>query len=242
MAIKGRRKALVTGGAVRVGRSIGAALAEAGYDVAVHYHASAAEAEDAVRAFRGVGARAERFGHDLRDANGIAGFVDEAVAFLDGLDLLVSSASAFMREDAAGVEPDEWSGLFALNARAPYYCARAAAGHMGGSGSIINIIDVAAFEAWPGYVTYAASRAALASLTRSLAVALAPGIRVNGIAPGPVLPPDGADEAERSALRDLTLPGLEGTPADIAQAVLYLDGATYVTGQILRVDGGQSLK
>jgi pteridine reductase len=237
-----RRKALVTGGAVRVGRSISAALAGADYDVAVHYHSSALAAKETVQALRSAGARAEAFQYDLMKAAGIGGFVDEAVAWLGGLDLLVCSAAAFRPEDQAGLTPPQWDGLFGVNARAPYFCARAAAVHMGDGASIINILDVAAFEVWPAYATYAASKAALASLTRSLAVALAPGIRVNGIAPGPILAPDGADEAERSGLRDLTLPGLDGTPDDLTQAVLYVDGAAYVTGQILRVDGGQSLK
>jgi len=242
MAADDRRRALVTGGAVRVGRSIGGALAEAGYDVAVQYHGSAGEADAAVREFCREGVRAERFQHDLRDASGIPALVDDVVSFLGGLDLLVCSAATFVREPGAGVTVQAWDDLFSLNARGPYFCARAAVPHMSAGASIVNIIDVAAFEAWPGYVTYSASKAALASLTKSLAVALAPEIRVNGIAPGPVLPPETADDAQKSALRELTLPGLQGSPTDIARAVLYLDGANYVTGQILRVDGGQSLK
>ena len=108
--------------------------------------------------------------------------------------------------------------------------------------SIVNVIDVAGLAEWPGYVSYAASKAALVSVTRSLAVALAPDVRVNGVAPGPVLPSEAADEVERAALADLTLPGLRGTPSDVSEAILYLDSATYVTGQILRVDGEQHLK
>lgn len=242
MADSGRRRALVTGGAVRVGGRIAGALARNGYDVAVHANDSVEAARLAVAEFCAAGASSEVFQADLRRAEQIGPLVAEAAAFLGGLDLLVCSAAAFQREAPGGLTAEAWDALFSLNARAPYLCARAAAPLMDPGASIINVVDVAGLEAWPGYVTYAASKAALISLTRSLAVALAPDIRVNGVAPGPVLSPEAAGEAERAALDALTLPGLSGSPTDVAEAVLYLDRASYVTGQILRVDGGQTLR
>jgi pteridine reductase len=114
------------------------------------------------------------------------------------------------------------------------------------SGAIVNIVDTGAFQAWPGYVPYVASKAALASLTRGLAAAFAPRIRVNGVAPGAVLLPDGEDgedgEEARAAAARRTALGRVGTPEDVAEAVLYLAGAAYVTGEIVRVDGGQHLR
>lgn len=242
MTDKGRRRALVTGGAVRVGRTIAETLARSGYDVGVHAFRSLEAGRSAVAEMGALGSRTQIFQADLRQADQIETLLHEAATFLGGLDLLVCSAATFERETSDGLTAEAWDDLFALNARAPYLCARAAAPLMKPGGSIVNVVDVAGLEAWPGYVTYAASKAALVSQTRSLAVALAPDIRVNGVAPGPVLPPEGTGEAETAALDELTLPGLSGSPTDVAEAVLYLDRASYVTGQILRVDGGQTLR
>ena len=237
-----RRAALVTGGGVRVGREIVTALGRAGYDVAVHFHSSASAAAETVAKVQTAGGRAASFRADLRDPAQIDAMVEEAAAFLGRLDLLVCSAATFRREPPDGLSATEWDDVFDLNARAPYLCVRASLPYLGADASIVNVADVAGLESWPGYVTYAASKAALISLTRGLASALAPNVRVNAVAPGPVLPTEDADEAEREALDELTLPGLKGTASDVASAVLYLADASYVTGQVLRVDGGQRLR
>lgn len=242
MTSGGRPRALVTGGAVRVGREIAVALARAGYDLVVHYNASAGPAEDTAGALRELGGRVTTARADLTDPAQIAVPFEAADEAFGGLDLLVNSAAIFPRMDALDVTAEDWDRVFALNARAAFLCCQEAARRMN-RGAIVNIVDTGAWQAWPAYVPYVASKAALASLTRGLAAAFAPHIRVNGVAPGPVLLPDGADgEPERQAAARRTALGRVGTAEDVAEAVVYLAGAPYVTGEILRVDGGQHLK
>lgn len=236
-------RALVTGGAVRVGRAIALELGRAGFDVVVHYHSSGDEAERTVAALRGLGREAVSLRADLRDPGEIGSLFREVASRWGRLDLLVNSAAAFPRGRPEDVDPAGWDALFALNARAPLLCAREAAELMGEEGgAVVNIADVAAFEAWPGYVAYAATKAALVSLTRSLALAWAPRVRVNAVAPGPVLLPEGSPDEERRAAALRTALGRVGRPEDVAGAVLYLARAPYVTGEVVRVDGGAHLR
>jgi len=236
------RRALVTGGAVRVGRAIATALGRAGYDVAIHYHGSGEAAAEVTRVIRDGGREAHALRADLSDPSAIPGLVEEATRRLGGLDLLVNSAALFPRARPEDVTVDSWDRVFAVNARAPFLCAREAAARMGEAGSIVNIADVAAFEGWPTYAPYAATKAAVVSLTRSLALAWAPRLRVNAVAPGPVLLPPGSTEEDRKRAAANTALSRVGTPEDVAGAVLYLDGAEFVTGEVLRVDGGEHLK
>jgi NAD(P)-dependent dehydrogenase (short-subunit alcohol dehydrogenase family) len=239
----GRQVALVTGGAIRIGRAIALALGAAGWHVAVHYRRSEVAALEVVDLLERSGVRGVALQADLSDPEQIPGLIRKVESELGGLDLLVNSAAAFPRHDPLEVSADEWDTLFDLNLRAPFLCAREAAKLMKTSGgSIINIADTGADDAWPGYVPYVASKAGLVSITRGLAVAFAPSIRVNGVAPGPVLLPPGEDSpADRRAAADRTVLGRIGTPEDVAEAVLYLATARYVTGEIIRVDGGQHL-
>lgn len=232
------RRAVVTGGAVRVGRELSLALARDGWDVAVHYHSSGAEAEATVDRIRDAGRKAVAVRADLRDADRIPSLMDRAAGELGGLELLVNNAAVFPRARPARVTADDWDDVFALNARAPFLCAVEARRRMDAGGAIVNVADVAAFEGWPSHAPYAASKAALVSLTRSLAVAWAPRIRVNAVAPGTVLLPEDADEEDAERARRRSLLGASGRPADVARAVLYLAGAAFVTGEVLRVDGG----
>jgi pteridine reductase len=237
-----RPRALVTGGAVRVGRSIVEALAAAGYDVVIHFHASAEAAAEVAETVAAQGAAVSTVAADLSDPAQIAVPFDAAVRAFGGLDLLVNSAAIFPRVDARAATAEDWDEVFALNARAAFLCCVEAAERMD-EGSIVNIVDTGASQAWPAYVPYVASKAALASVTKGLAAAFAPRIRVNGVAPGPVLLPEGADDAEeREKAARRTALARVGTPGDVAKAVLYLAGASYVTGEILRVDGGQHLR
>ena len=236
-----RPRALVTGGAVRVGRAICRALAAAGYDVAVHYHSSAAAAEEAARELGALGAKVVTARADLTDPSEIPVPFEAAEEAFGGLDLLVNNAAIFPRSDPLEATADDWDRVFALNARAAFLCCQQAGRRMS-RGSIVNIVDTGASQAWPAYVPYVASKAALASLTRGLAAALAPRIRVNGIAPGPVLLPDDDSAEARELAARRTAMGRVGSPEDVASAVLYLASAGYVTGEILRVDGGQHLK
>lgn len=237
-----RRRALVTGGAVRVGRAIAVALAGAGYDIVLHYHTSAEPAARTAEALRAGGARVETSEADLTDPRQIPRPFQAALEALGGLDLLVNSAAIFPRVDPLVATAEDWDRVFALNARAAFLCSQEAARRME-RGAIVNIVDTGASQAWPAYVPYVASKAALVSVTRGLAAAFAPRIRVNAVAPGPVLLPEGADgEAEREAAARRTAMGRVGTPEDVAEAVLYLARARYVTGEVLRVDGGQHLR
>jgi pteridine reductase len=237
-----RRRAVVTGGAVRVGRAIAGGLARAGYDVLLHYHTSAEAAEDTAEALRAAGARVETARADLTKPEQIARPFEAAEEAFGGLDLLVNNAAIFPRVDPLVATAEDWDRVFALNARAAFLCSQEAARRME-RGAIVNIIDTGASQAWPAYVPYVASKAALASVTRGLAAAFAPRIRVNGVAPGAVLLPFGDEgEADREAAARRTALGRVGTPEAVAEAVLYLAEADFVTGEIVRVDGGQHLK
>lgn len=218
-------------------------LAQAGYLLGIHYRSSRAEAAATVRDLKIFGTRPAVFRADLSLPEEIENLFDEVDSELGGVDLLVNSAAIFPRHDPLDVSAAEWDAVFAVNARAPFLCAQQAARRMGEGGSIVNIADTGAFEAWPSYVPYVATKAALVSQTLGLARAWGPRIRVNAVLPGPVLLPDdaaGPDEVE-AAIRRTVLSRL-GRPEDVAQAVLYLDRASFVTGELLRVDGGHHLK
>lgn len=238
------RRALVTGGGVRVGRAIALALGEAGYRVAVHYHADREAAERTAREAAAAAGAGEpvSLSADLSDPDEAASLVGRASAALGGIDLLVNSAAIFPRARPEEVTVADWDRVFALNARGVFLCSREAAARMEAGGSIVNIADVAAFEGWPSYAPYAATKAAVVSLTRSLARAWAPRIRVNAVAPGPVLLPEGTAQEERRRAAASTALGRVGRAEDVAGAVLYLDGAEFVTGEVLRVDGGEHLE
>lgn len=238
-----QKRALVTGGAVRIGRAIALALGADGWRVAVHFRNSEAQALEVVELLESAGASGVALQADLSDPEEISRLMQSVQSELGGLELLVNSAAAFPRHDPLTVSAEEWNSVFDLNLRAPFLCAREAAKLMEESGgSIINIADTGADEAWAGYVPYVASKAGLVSITRGLARAFAPSIRVNGVAPGAVLLPPGEDSPEhRQAAEGRTVLGRVGAPEDVAEAVLYLAGARYVTGEIIRVDGGQHL-
>jgi pteridine reductase len=237
------RRALVTGGAVRVGRAISLALGAAGYRVAIHYRTSQDLAAATVRDLKRTGGRPIAIRADLGRPAEIGALFEEIDRQFGGLDLLVNNAAIFPRHEALTVSAAGWDEVFAINARAAFLCSQEAARRMGDGSSIVNIADTGADEAWPSYVPYVASKAALVSITRGLARAWAPRIRVNAVAPGPVLLPEdeATQEAESEAARR-TVAGRMGTPEDVAQAVLFLDRAAYVTGEVIRVDGGHHLK
>lgn len=236
------RTALVTGAGRRVGRAIAVALGARGMRVAVHYHGAEEGAQETAREIESAGGEAVTVRADLRETGAPARLVAEAVGRLGSLDVLVNSAAVMVRTPLEDVTEDAWDDIFALNLRAPFFCAQAAAARMRDGGIIINIADLAAFEAWTGYIPHGASKAGVVHITRALAKRLAPGIRVNAIAPGAVLLPDDwtADDAER-LIRTTPL-GRLGSPADVTQAVLYLIDADYVTGQTIIVDGGRHVR
>ena len=237
------RVALVTGGARRVGLEIVRALADAGADVAIGYRASAGDALAAERELRARGVRAVALRADLTRPAGARALVAAAVRRLGRLDVLVNNAAVFFRTPVETTTRAQFDRLIAVNLRAPFFTSQAAARAMGRRGGrIINIADVGAVRAWPGYVPYGVSKAGVIMLTRGLAAALAPRIQVNAVAPGVVLLPEGfPPEAGRRLARRIPM-GRHGRPADVAQAVRFFAICSpYVTGQVLFVDGGMSL-
>lgn len=237
-----QRVALVTGGAIRVGRALSLGLAEAGYDVAVHYRASGGAAEEVAARIGELGRRAETVAGDLSDPAVPERVVAAVRERFGRLDLLVNSAASFRSGPLMDADADAWDRVMALNARAPHLLVRAAADILRAArGSVVNILDLSAFQPWTGHPVHAVSKAALAHLTRIQARTLAPDVRVNAIAPGAVLPPDDYDADAVRELEAMAPLRRTGTPDDVVGAVLYLAGASYVTGQILAVDGGRIL-
>ncbi|MHB8419089.1 MAG: SDR family oxidoreductase [Myxococcales bacterium] len=236
------QRALVTGAGVRVGRAIADHLVDLGVSVAFHCHGSRAGAEAGVERARGKGVTAALLEADLSDWDAARALPGRAAEALGGLDIAVSSAAIFERVPFERIDRDALRRMLALDFEGPFALAQGAAAalHRPG-GSLIHVLDVGALEPWRGYAHYCSAKAALAMLTRVLAIELAPDLRVNGVAPGTVLWPEGYGEAERAAeLRRIPL-GRAGSPADVAEAVAFLCRSGYVTGEILRVDGGRAV-
>jgi pteridine reductase len=234
------RTALVTGAGVRVGRAIAEELARAGAQVAVHYARSARGAQAAVAAMTAAGGVARAFRGDLTIPGATSTLVAEAVSWAGRLDILVCSAATFSRMPFEQIDERAWRDVMALNLEAPFRLAQAAAPHLRRHrGVIVNILDVAAFQAWKGYAHYGASKAALAMITRILALELAPRVRVAAVAPGILAFPPDYPAVERRRLTSRIPLGRAGTPADVAGAVRFLCGASYITGSVVTVDGGR---
>jgi NAD(P)-dependent dehydrogenase (short-subunit alcohol dehydrogenase family) len=241
---KTRRVALVTGAAKRVGRAIALALGDAGFDVVVHYRNSGDEAEKTAAELAARGARAHLVRADLSqiaEIEGLFGVVGEQAGRLD---LLVNSASTFFRTPFGSTREKEFDELIASNLKAPFFCSQFAAALMsaGGGGQIVNLLDAAIFRPFPGYLPYSAAKAGLHALTIGLARALAPKIRVNGVAPGPVLLPEEFDRDQKKVAIESTLLKRAGTPEDVARTVAFLaTGPDFITGVVIPVDGGRSI-
>lgn len=219
------------------------ALAGEGARVVIHYHSSPAEAERAVAEIRARGGEAEALRADLAAPGELERLAEEAEALFGGVDVLVNSAATFAPESIAATDPALWERTLALNLRAPFFLTRRLAPAMRsrGSGVVVNLLDLAGLQAWRGYAAHGIAKAGLAQLTLVAAREFAPEVRVVGIAPGTVLPPEDTppDElrrlAENSALKRI------GTPADVTQALLFLLRADFVTGEVLVVDGGRRI-
>jgi pteridine reductase len=237
------RVALVTGAARRVGREIVLALAEAGAAVAVHARTSEREARALARAVRRRGGRAEVLLADLADPDQCLRLVPETLDRLGRLDVLVNNAAVFERTPALEPEAGAFDRHMAVNARAVYLLCGAAGRHMAErGGSIVNLACASAESPWTGWLPYSASKAAVVNLTKGYAKALAPRVRVNAVAPGPVLPAPGSSERRNRAAVARTVLGRWGDPKDVARAVLFLvRDATFTTGAVLPVDGGRHL-
>ena len=233
--------ALVTGGARRIGRAIVLALARRGHDVAIHHRESPDDAESVAAEVRALGRRAAVVSADLTDEARVRRLVPEATAALGPLSLLVNNASVFEDDRIGGLSRETWDAHIETNLRAPVVLAEAFAAQAPDGSAIVNLLDQRVLKPDPRFFSYALSRNGLWWATRTMAQALAPRIRVNGVGPGPTLASihqTGADFAAEAAAIPL---GHGPAPEDIAAAVLYLVDARSVTGQMIAVDGGQHL-
>lgn len=241
-----RPVALVTGAARRLGAAIARGLHAAGYDLALHYRSSADEMQALAGELEGQrGGSVLTLQADLAQFDRLPELVSKTIGRFGRLDALVNNASGFQPTPFGSVTPAQWDALFASNARAPFFLAQAAAPHLAAAqGAIVNLVDVYAQRPLRGYSAYCMAKAALAMATKSLALELAPEVRVNAIAPGAILWAEGDDGEQRKAAMLARTPlARTGTPEEVAEAVRWLlRDATYCTGQVLRLDGGRLLE
>lgn len=236
------RVVLVTGGGKRVGAAVARAMGAVGATVAVHHHGSASGAKEVRDAIVAAGGVAETFAADLGSAEACGGLIDAALARFGRLDHLIASAAIFERIPLAEVDAAAWDRTLAINVRAPALLAqRAAPALRAAGGSIVIVTCTSATTPYPNFLPYVVSKGAAKQLMRSLALELAPEVRVNAVAPGTVLPPEHMDAREKQVLAERTLLQRLGSAEDVAEAVLYLVGARFVTGVEILVDGGVAM-
>jgi pteridine reductase len=235
--------ALVTGGARRVGRALSLALGHAGVDVVVNYNSSASDARDVVGELENLGRRARALQADVSAKTDILRLIDTIDREFGRLDILVNSAATFVSAPFLEIDEGDWDRVLGVNLKGPFLLIQAAAPLLrrNRTGVVVNIADLSAFQAWPSYAHHAVSKAGLVHLTRVAARALAPDIRVNCIAPGTVLPPEGYTGQGSDGTTDRRVVAPSGKPEDVARAMLYLIESEFVTGQTLVVDGGRTL-
>jgi pteridine reductase len=237
---------LITGGAKRVGAEIARVLHGAGANLAIHYRKSAREAEALAAELNGIRAGSTAIvPGELLEVTKLPTLVEYALRSFGGLDVLINNASTFYPTKIGEITPQAWDDLLGTNLKVPTFLSQAAAPALRKSrGSIINIVDIHALRPLRDHTVYCTAKAGLHMLTRSLAKELGPEIRVNGIAPGPILWPSGQpeDATKQAKIIERTILKRMGSPTDIARTALFLAAdAPYITGQILAVDGGRSV-
>jgi NAD(P)-dependent dehydrogenase (short-subunit alcohol dehydrogenase family) len=235
--------ALVTGAGRRLGRAFALGLSQAGANLAVHYGGSAEGALETAETARSHSVRADVFQADLADVIQAAGLVGRVSEMMGGVDILVNSAAIFEPLGPDETDLDAWVRHMRINLTSPFFLTQAFARRLGDqAGSVVNILDWRALRPGPDHFPYTVAKAALAAVTKSLAQAYAPNIRVNALALGAILPPsDAGDQASDKPIEAVPA-GRWGTVEEAVEALLFLvGGPTYVTGQILYVDGGRHL-
>jgi len=235
--------AIVTGGAVRLGKALALALAEHGARVVIHYGSSAGPAQATVRQIQAMGSDALAIQADLSQPGQTPSIVERAAAHFGQVDILVNSAAIFEPGTWDDTTEANWDRYFAINLKSPFFLSQAFAVHVGRerAGHIVNIADWRGVRPGTGHVAYTLTKAALIAMTKGLAQALAPNIQVNAIAPGMILPPPGQDQAylERWAHK---IPAQRvGSPEEVARALIFLLRSDFVTGELIFVTGGQHL-
>ncbi len=236
--------ALVTGGARRVGKTIALGLAARGMDVLIHYNRSEEEAQETVAQISRLGVRGEAVQGNLGNPLDIERLFVALESYFGQIDVLVNNASAFQAREVLELTVDDWNYVMAVNLRAPFLCSQRAAHLMlarGTPGVIVNIADVAGLVPWPNFPHHSVSKAGLIMLTEVLAKSLAPDIRVNAVAPGPMLKPEEMPHHRWEDLGRVVPLRRTGDPVHVMQAVIALIENDYMTGTVLKVDGGDSL-
>jgi pteridine reductase len=233
--------ALVTGSGKRLGRHIALHLAEQGANIAIHYHHSGAQAKETVTEIRKMGGSSSGFAADLAKKAEIDALLARVAKEFGRLDILVNNASNFLHTEFAATTEQIWDSALDVNLKAPFFCSQAAAPLLKEThGVIINLADVGGILGWPGYIPHCISKAGVIMLTRTLAKALAPEIRVNAIAPGTISMPGDPTDWESDYVKRAPLQRT-GTPDDVATAISFLIQSPFVTGQVLVLDGGRTL-
>jgi NAD(P)-dependent dehydrogenase (short-subunit alcohol dehydrogenase family) len=241
------RGVLITGGK-RIGAAVAVDLARAGADIALVYNRSREEADATASEVRAAGRRAVVLQADLADAEACRRVVDAATEALGRLDVLVAMASIYERKDYRDLTAQDWDRALAIDLRAAHLCVQAAVPHMKrqGGGRVVTFADWVAASGRPrytGYVPYYVAKAGVVGLTQILALELAPdNILVNAVAPGPIVPPAGTSDEEIAAVERATPLGRWGGEAEIAKAVRFLVETDFVTGEVVRVDGGRHVR
>jgi pteridine reductase len=242
-AVESRPVAVVTAAARRLGAAIALALARGGHDVVVHHRSTAADAEAIAVQARALGARSITVQGDVAHAADVARLLDATLSAFGRADVLVANAGAFQRTPLATLTEEQWDDLLTNNLRATFLCAQRFGLHMRShdGGCIVSVSDVAGLRPWAEYLPYNIAKAGIVTLTHTLAKELAPSVRVNAVALGPVLFPDDYDPALRQREIGRTLLQRQGRADNVADAVLALVRNDYITGVVLPVDGGRLL-
>jgi NAD(P)-dependent dehydrogenase (short-subunit alcohol dehydrogenase family) len=242
MDLKGK-VVMITGGAIRVGRCIGLYMAEKGAHVSFSWYEEGEDWEKTRQEIEAFGVKALATHLDIRQTDKLRAWVKETQNQLGSVDILINSASIWLKAPFLEISEEAYDAALDINLKGPFMLAQAVAPIMiaQGAGVIVNITDVSGFQVWPQYAPHAASKAGLASLTKTLAAELAPKVRVNAVAPGTVLLPDNfSPEVEKWALGKTVLNRI-GNPLDVARTVAFLIESDYATGSIVFMDGGMSL-
>jgi NAD(P)-dependent dehydrogenase (short-subunit alcohol dehydrogenase family) len=238
-----KRIALVTGAAQRIGRTIALALAADGWHLAVHYGRSRDAAEALAEDIRALGLEARTLAADLSQSTEVRALIPRCVTGIGAPSCLINNASLFLDDSLASLEDERWQAHMNVNMRAPVLLAQSMAAHLppGAKGHVVNIVDQRVLRPAANFFSYSASKAGLWWVTRTMAQALAPAIRVNAVAPGPVLRSIHQSREEFDAEQGATLLGHGASPEEIAAAVRFLLETPSITGQMICVDGGQHL-
>lgn len=235
--------AIVTGGAVRLGKALALALAGQGARLVIHYGSSAGPAQATVAEIKALGSDALAVQADLSRSAALPTIVEQAVAHFGQVDILVNSAAIFEPGNWYDTTEEQWDRQFAINLKSPFFLSQAFARHVRRerAGHIVNIADWRGARPGTDHMAYTLTKAALIAMTKSLALALAPNIQVNAIAPGLILPPPGEDQSYLEQKAGEVPARRVGSPEEIAKALLFLLRSDFVTGELIFVTGGQHL-